>query len=137
VVEEQQTADLSVMAEPEPEAVVDSEPESETVIEVVAEPEPELTVELDSSDNDFGVPEQEEVDLTGENDLFLFGESQHQGLLDALDNGVQQSSADQGWFSQVEEDQSNNDSSNLGDFDGAASSDDSGYTSDDDQPCEW
>ena len=77
------------------------------------------------------------MELSGINDLFMFGEDQPQGLLDALENGVQSAVDDQSWFSQVESDQDNADTDSFGDFEVDSAADEAGYLSDDDQPCEW
>ena len=131
--------ELSQLLNGEPLNNTDTESVAET--SVVSEDNSE---ELDASDGldaaddeDFGADTVGDMELSGINDLFMFGEDQPQGLLDALENGVQSAVDDQSWFSQVESDQDNADTDSFGDFEVDSAADEAGYLSDDDQPCEW
>lgn len=112
-----------------------SREELEQLLTNKLEAEPAIEAEL-AGQNDFGDPNKDQVDNPEMNDLFIFGENKEQALLDALDNGVEQTPADQNWLSQTEEAQGNNES-NLNDLVDHTSKDESESSTYDDQPCGW
>ncbi|WP_283589720.1 vWA domain-containing protein, partial [Oceanospirillum linum] len=142
--ENQLIDDLKVEAEFRSESVEESVPDDttdpgttedsgtteETETGVKPEVKQEVATDLaasDNTDNDFGALEEDGNDPIVENDLFLFGESQSQGLMDALENGVQQPVSDQGWYGEIEADQSHGDTESFGDLDVDSTVEETGY----------
>jgi len=88
-----------------------------------------------NKENEFGDPGEEQATLDAMNDLFIFGDSKDQALLDALEKGVERASTDESWITLTEEDQNNSDL-HFGELDPSVK-DDLEPSTYDDQPCEW